>query len=117
MPLPFPEMHGKRASRRQPDGARKLGVNFVVLILNWLALGEAFTDLNTIGLGTKLNYQQWSAVKRFVPLVDTSNAQEQVNAEQMGRSAAKLENVEALLSDLEKEAVGPASDFRAGMRV
>ena len=113
IPLPFPEMHGKRANRRQPDCARKMGVNFVILILNWMALGETFSDLSTIGLGTKLNYRQWCAVKRFVPMVDAWNHQGQVDSDQMGRTAAKFENVEALIASLELEAMGPASDLRA----
>ena len=34
MPLPFPEVHRRASGRKQRDASRKLGLNFVILILN-----------------------------------------------------------------------------------
>ena len=40
VPLPFPEMHVRKSNRRQFDAPRKLALNYVILILNWLFLGQ-----------------------------------------------------------------------------
>lgn len=94
MPFPFPEMHRKPSNRSQRDVGRKLGTNFVVLVLNWLAMGESFQPQFSLGLGTKLTGLQWDAVRRIAPLVDGWNAHDLVDASAMGRSATKVENIE-----------------------
>lgn len=100
-PLPFPEMHVRCSNRKQVDAARKLGTNYVVLVLNWFALGEALPASIQFGLGTKLSSHQWSAVKRIAPLVDSWNSHEAVDAAAMGRSASKVESLEDVLAELD----------------
>ena len=104
MPLPFPEMHCRRARRQQKDAPRKLGLNYIVLILNFLSAAEKPVDTDNIGLGTRLSRQQWEVVRSFQPLVDSWNSHGTVDANAMGRSAAKVENIEQLLGQLESQA-------------
>ena len=99
MPLPFPEMHAQKARRRQVDGPRKMALNYLVLILNFIAAGESPVVTDNIGLGSRLSRGQWAVVKRLQPLVDSWNSQPDVDASAMGRSAAKVESIEALLKE------------------
>lgn len=103
MPLPFPEMHARKARRHQVDGPRKLALNYLVLILNFIASGESPVSTEFIGLGSRLTRQQWAVVKRLRPLVDSWNAQPDVDAAAMGRSAAKVESIEFVLQELEED--------------
>ena len=101
MPLPFPEVHSKARSRKKLDAPRKLGLNFLILLLNWLAVGEMGLADPAIQLGRRLNRQQWEVVSRLSPFVTDWNAQAAVTAKEMGRSAAKVESVEAQVLELE----------------
>ena len=104
MPLPFPEMHCQRARRQQAEAPRKLGLNYLVLVLNFLLSAEKPVDTGNIGLGTRLTKQQWEVVRSIRPLVDSWNEHGVVDSDAMGRSAAKVENIEQLLEQLESEA-------------
>ena len=104
MPLPFPEMHCRRARRQQADAPRKLGLNYIVLVLNFLSSAERPLDTDNIGLGARLTKQQWEVVKAFRPLVDSWNSHGFVDSNAMGRSAAKVESIEELLERFELEA-------------
>ena len=104
MPLPFPEMHCRRARRQQADAPRKLGLNYIVLVLHFLSSAERPLDTDNIGLGARLTKQQWEVVKAFRPLVDSWNSHGFVDSNAMGRSAAKVESIEELLERLELEA-------------
>ena len=111
-PLPFPEMHRRKANRRQCDAPRKLALNFVVLVMNLFHNGQTHFARAVPGLGTALNFEQWSFVKKMTPLIDQWNSEPPVTSEVMGRSAAKVESVETLLGHLE-EAVSPlAADLK-----
>lgn len=101
MPLPFPEVHTRRKSRFTTDAPRKFCLNYIVLSLNWLAVREKSLAPPCIQLGQKLNRSQWDTVKRLGRLTADWNDAEAVDAQMMGRSAAKVESVEAQLNELE----------------
>lgn len=113
MPLPFPEMHRRGGRRLQVDTDRKLGINYIVLVLSWMSCEEKLVDVSTIGLGCKLNKAQWQVVRSLTSLVDSWNAQGRVTAEDMGRAASKVENIESLLRQLEEASLLPAKDLRS----
>ena len=113
VPLPFPEMFRRGAKRSQKDGSRKLGLNFVILVMNFLACGDRHWSCVCPGLGTPLNKQQWGVVKQFTSLVDEWNGEEVVDPEAMGRTASKVESIEELLRSLESEASAPAKELRS----
>ena len=72
-PLPFPELHRRKANRLQRDGPRKLALNFVVLVMNMFHHGQGHFAGAVPGLGTPLNFEQWQFVKNVTPLVDQWN--------------------------------------------
>lgn len=104
MPLPYPEVHRSAKSRAKDFDETKIGLNYVVLALNWLAVGERLVDVSSIRLGTKLTRDQWCAVRRLRPLLTSWNACGSVTAQDMGRCAAKVESVEKELRRLEEAA-------------
>ena len=100
MPLPFPELHLPGGNRSQCDLERKLGLNYVVLVLNSLRFQKRRPSQVTPGIGSKLNKAQWSVVQRLAAHVDVWNSEGPVGPAEMGRSAAKMESVEEVLSNL-----------------
>eukprot|EP00435_Cladocopium_sp_Y103_P065292 s216_g27.t1 len=112
LPAPFPEMHRKGANRGQRDAARKLGINYMVLVLNFLRSSEQHWRRAMPPLGTPLNATQWAFVRTLRQHVDAWNMEEEVTSEAMGRAAAKVENVEAVLASLEDEADGVAEHLQ-----
>lgn len=104
MPAPFPELHRKGANRGQRDAARKLGINYMVLVLNSLFAPDVHWSRVMPALGTPLNRAQWEAVRELRRHVDAWNAEEVVTSEDMGRAAAKVESIEVVLSALNGKA-------------
>lgn len=107
MPLPYPEVLKKRKSSEldAADCARKKAVNAIVLVLNFLHLGEPMRAPSCCRPGVRLSKFQWAAVKRFECLLDAWLACGVVGPEQMGRTAAKVESIEATLAELTSHAV------------
>lgn len=114
MPLPFPELHVRRANRRQCDASRKLGINFLVLLLNSLAFLDRPAMQVMPAFGTPCNFDQWQVVKKLGKHVDQWNAEAAAGPSEMGRSAAKFENMETHLADLRglaQETMGPLHQY------
>ena len=103
MPLPYPEVHTRRRSRLKEAGQLKLGMNYVVAVLNWLHIGgkPSSWKASLRGLGTKLNKDQWKAVNNMQPLVAGWLEAGQIGPEDMGRAAARVESIEAVIEQLE----------------
>ena len=112
-PLPFPELHQKKANRRQVDAGRKLALNYLVLVMDVFHNGQSHFARAVPGLGTPLNKEQWEMIRRWSPLVDEWNMSCPITPEIMGRSAAKVENVEKVIGALQEEAVPIARDLRS----
>ena len=112
MPLPYPEVHTKRRARLKPEADFKVGVNFVVLALNWLAADGKVKQKSRLKLGAKLSGAQWEAVLRLQPLISEWLSCGDVSPEDMGRSAARVESIEAVLMRLEVAAADVASELR-----
>eukprot|EP00435_Cladocopium_sp_Y103_P064249 s246_g25.t4 len=107
LPLPYPEVHRSGGGKNEERDPTKLGLNFVVLCLNFLNDPYKHWKNSVPGLGTPLNQQQWKAVSRLRREVEVWNAEPAVTSEAMGRSAAKVEGVESLLSDLQEAVLEP----------
>ncbi len=115
MPLPYPEALCKRRQKALPKLQEKLAINYLVLVLDWLAMGEKLVDVNHIGLGSSLSSKQWEVVRRFTPLVQTWVDHAEVDSSSMGRSAAKMETVEDAIGAPEEALIQPASELRSYM--
>ncbi|CAE7424252.1 unnamed protein product [Symbiodinium sp. CCMP2592] len=103
IPLPYPELHAPRSGgRRDPE---QLGVNAVVLVLNFLFLGEPASPARhlRLGLGEQLNEAQLRAVESLSIGVSAWNAAGPFAPSDLGR-AAKFEALNDMLLACQGEA-------------
>ena len=103
MPLPFPWVLVKNGLGVSPAGPKftlQKGVNLVIATLNWLHLRRPLTCPSEICLHAKLNKLQWRVVLQVERTLEAWNVCEPVTAESMGRSAAKMEDIESAIARL-----------------
>ena len=100
MPIPYPEAF--RASHpSEVDGLwRKRLISLQSVLLSWLALGRPARAPRTMGLGTPLSAKQWTAISVLRHLNFDGNTPEFIDADLMGRGAAKFESFEDALGAL-----------------
>ena len=90
MPLPYPEVFRSGNSDLATWRRRRLCLQ--VTVLNWLALGRPSVAPRSIALGQRLHLRQWRVVRTLEFLVEDKNSVLKVDAQGMGRSAAKAES-------------------------
>ena len=94
MPIPYPEVFSRKASDRVRDSHWKRLISLQVVVLSWLALGCPFM------LGRRLSAAQWSVVRMLEHLSSDGTTPEFVEAQDMGRAAGKVEDMEFHLAAL-----------------
>ncbi|CAE7908987.1 unnamed protein product, partial [Symbiodinium microadriaticum] len=96
MPLPYPSLLLPGCGERDPD---QLALNAIVLVLDWLHLGQPSVCKAELGLslGRPLNPRQWRALDLLRGSVHRWNRGADVGPSEMGRAAAKFEGLEDLL--------------------
>ena len=109
MPLPYPEVLQEGSHMDSETGCRKRGMNALVIVLNFLALGRPHRASSDMGVGRRLNKEQWEAVRRLEQFQEAWITVSPCGPEEMGRTAAKVESLEATLDDLELQAVSLSS--------
>lgn len=62
-----------------------------ILVLDWLWLGRPTSAPMEVVAGSRLSRKQWSVVKLLESLVEDGNSIFAIDAEGMGRGAAKVE--------------------------
>ena len=104
MPLPYPEVcrHGSDDFGR--DAALKCGVNGIVLVLNFLHLGQPSIAPDVLRFGQKLSARQWKSVALLRSFLSSWVDADDVDPISMGRSAAKIESIEEAIESLETSA-------------
>ena len=102
MPLPYPEVFRKGWRAESSEVARKKGINALVLILNYLHLGQPASAPEEIAFGRCLTRVQWKAIRRLEGFLEAWLFCCDVDPEAMGRSAAKVESIEEEILSLEK---------------
>lgn len=102
MPLPYPEVFRKGWRAESSEVARKKGINALVLILNYLHLGQPARAPGEIAFGRCLTRVQWKAIRRLEGFLEAWLFCCDVDPEAMGRSAAKVESIEEEILSLEK---------------
>lgn len=120
LPLPYPEVLCKGATDEDGRLALKRGVSAVIIILNYLHLGRPRCCAKELRMRRPLSKKQWSGVKRLEFLMKAWIEVSPIDAEGMGRTAAKVESIEETLKKLEVAAATHVSQqcnyFRGGDR-
>ena len=103
MPLPYPQVSKQGISESDADLKSiqfKKGVNLAVACLNWLHLRRPFHCPEEICMYQPLSKVQWRIVKFIEEVMAAWSVCEPITAESMGRSASKVEDIEAALGRL-----------------
>lgn len=109
MPVPYPKWLvagnavGPGHSSYKAMGRQK-AVNFVVVALSWLFLNRPSVAPSCMHLKATLNKRQWSIVHRLERQLLELADSEAVGPKEMGRTAAKMENLDSLLENLHADA-------------
>ena len=108
MPLPYPGLL-KPGSDRNRDPI-ELGLNAVILILDWLFLGQPAQPSRglRLGLGEPLTKAQLGALRSLRRGVEDWNISGPFGPEQLGRSAPKFESLYDMLRACQQEYDGLA---------
>lgn len=98
MPLPFFHCFQKRVTSDEPkDKAFKIAVALQIAFLNWLHLGKpGLAPAEICGL-QHLSGEQELVVERFGKLASAWNDHPEIEASDLGRTAAKQESIESML--------------------
>lgn len=97
IPLPFADVAVKF---EQSDAALMRSLNLMVLVMNWLQLGQPCKAPSDYCASAPLSGEQWGIVKRLKRLARQWNEAEPVTADDMGRTAGKVETLEEQVAKL-----------------
>ena len=97
MPLPYP---GRKAAPAGEDGSWCSAVDAMVVVLNWLHLGQPCAVPATYCGSAPLTGEQKGIVQRLKRLSSCWRTAEPVTAADMGRTAGKVETLEEMLHQL-----------------
>lgn len=102
---PYPGcFSGANAEVNREQLSLQKAVNVAVLTLSWLHLGRPSRCPGSLSLTTTLSSKQWEVVRRLELHLKEVQEAGVVDAAQMGRSAAKVEGLENLLTKLQDRA-------------
>ena len=101
MPLPYPGALTNTSQDSEEDLSWKRCINMIVACLNWLHLRRPLCCPAEVCLFNRLSKLQWKAVKQMEASLAAWKHCEPITAEAMGRTAGKIEDLEALLSKLQ----------------
>ena len=104
MPLPYPEVLREGSAEDSLRGAIKRWVCGLVVCLNYLFLGRPRSAGYENWVGRPLTRKQWDTVQRLEHLSAAWFHVSPVDAEQMGRTAGKIETMNDILESLECQA-------------
>ena len=114
MPLPFPRL-GKRGDKKAK--AEKQALNAIVLVNNWLHLRQPNRVPADYILDAKLTSEQQKTIQRLQRLLGDWVECPPITANDMGRSAGKIETVEIMLQHLTVEAQRVVREHGSGKQV
>ena len=89
MPMPYPEAF--RSGSSDLSLWKKRRTCLQIAVLDWLFLGRPHVAPNSVSLGKRLSNRQWKVVRTLEFLVEDANSVLRVDAQGMGRAAAKAE--------------------------
>ncbi len=104
IPLPYPEIFEAGKRMRTEVEIRKKGVTAVLIVLNYLHRDRP-REAREVDFGSaRPTRKQWEAIRRLEHLLEAWNVVSLVGPEEMGRTAGKVETLEATLRSLESRA-------------
>eukprot|EP00434_Breviolum_minutum_P030991 symbB.v1.2.027409.t1/scaffold2802.1/size122644/5 len=112
IPLPYTKRDGRSKSYEITPLQR--GVNAIVLLLDWLHLGQPGACPREFSFAAPLTGAQQAVVQRLEKLCRPWDAAPPVTAADMGRSAGKVETLEEQLKVLMKEASALTTGYGPG---
>ena len=104
MPLPYPEVFQQRRIAGAEAVALKKFVVMAVIVLNYLHLNRPRSITSVLKPRQKLSKRQWEGVRRLESYARAWIEVSPIGPEEMGRTAAKVESLEEVISQLETEA-------------
>ena len=111
MPIPYPEVFERKNEKSSARQATKQIVVLPVIVLNYLHLNRARSVAGALAPKQRLNKRQWGGVRRLEGYVEAWTNVSPIGPAEMGRTAAKMEDLESLLNNLEKEAATIAKEY------
>lgn len=109
MPIPYPEVFEKRKETSSARQASKQIIVMLVIVLNYLYLNRPRSVASSLLPKQKLTKEQWEGVRKLESYVEAWTTVSPIGPAEMGRTAAKMEDLESLLSELEVKASGLVS--------
>ena len=107
-PLPLPFWHFDRKLEKEKMSYRR-AINLIIICLNWLHLGQPCRAPDDYLPRSALNPEQVTILKRIERLTAEWAESPPITADSMGRSAGKMEHLEATLATLTRAATALAS--------
>ena len=101
-PMPLPYLLGKKGNT--VEASHKRAVNTMIILLSWLHLGQPSRVPADFKANAKLSGEQRGVVRRLERLSAAWVGATAVDAEAMGRTASKIETMEATVASLTKHA-------------
>lgn len=115
VPLPYPgRVQGCEAVSNEDAAAWQSCANVMVLLLNWLKLGQPFRWPSRYSAFCPLSQEQDLIVGRLKHLSGEWLLFQDVTAETMGRTAGKVESLEVMVRDLERIATACSPSSGSG---
>eukprot|EP00438_Fugacium_kawagutii_P020227 Skav232464 [mRNA] locus=scaffold2877:29131:33540:+ [translate_table: standard] len=113
MPPPYPKWleEGAKEKKNYKRMCIEKFVNLLVLCLSWMSLGKPATASPGMALHSPLTKRQKQVVQRMERLSAEFFESKDIKAADMGRSAAKVESLSALLTELQEVALTAASPY------
>ena len=100
MPIPYDEVLRRRPDAVEGGELKKLVVNAIVIVLNFLDLGRPCRAPDSCLAGRELGAGQWEQVRRIESFLDAWFQLGILDPEDLGRTAGKLEDLEKAVSEL-----------------
>ena len=99
-PIPLPYTKREQQAKSFSTTSFQRGVNAVILLLNWLHLGQPGAAPKGFSLRRKLTGEQRGVVRRLERVMQLWADSPEVTAAEMGRTASKVESLEDQISFL-----------------
>lgn len=105
MPLPYPSALKPRDCIPEVDKKAvsfEKSLNLAVLVLNWLHLRRPSVAPLEVVIGTPLSKVQWRVVRHLEFVMAGCKEASPISAHEMGRTAAKMEDIETFIGKLQQ---------------